>query len=165
MELTMVPHAFLREAPLVDGDWIDGYIVELAEWGARLVGKGIGMEESDDNHPMAWYRIITSEDGSEADAAVTLKLWVEQHCGEGVATLAGVKVGKPDCYLDGYRCRICQAAGELAERVGCREALLESIQLAKPHGGDEELFRQRVEHWKDSALCFLSGNIHSAQSN
>ena len=32
-----VPHQFLQEAPLVNGEWIDGYIVELAEWGARLV--------------------------------------------------------------------------------------------------------------------------------
>ena len=36
-----------------------------------------------------------------------------------------------------------------------RESLLESLQLGKPHSGDEERFRQRVEKWKVSALGFL----------
>ena len=33
VELPTVPHQFLKEAPLVDGEWIDYYTVELAEWG------------------------------------------------------------------------------------------------------------------------------------
>jgi len=70
VELPTVPHQFLREAPLVDGDWIDRYTAELAEWGARLVEKGFLLEDSDDGHPMAWQRIINPEDGSEADAAL-----------------------------------------------------------------------------------------------
>ncbi len=37
VELPTVPHAFLREVPLVDGHWLDRYVVALAEWGARLV--------------------------------------------------------------------------------------------------------------------------------
>jgi len=36
VELPTVPHPFLSEAPLVDGDWIDRYTVELTEWGARI---------------------------------------------------------------------------------------------------------------------------------
>ena len=60
------PGEFLREAPLVNGEWIDGYIVELAEWGAILVEKGLLLEESGDYHPMAWKRIINQEHGSEA---------------------------------------------------------------------------------------------------
>jgi len=32
VDLPNVPHAFLTEAPLVDGDWIDRYTVQLAEW-------------------------------------------------------------------------------------------------------------------------------------
>ncbi len=171
----------MREAPLVDGEWIDSYTVELAEWGARLVGKGFLLEESDDNHPMAWQRIIDQEDGSVADAAVTMKLWqqtrkhlagfpgrtrviderqylsfadylkwrgrrnkgdlksgmrtglvlspwnqwVEAQGGEGVATLAGVRVGKLSCYLEGYRYRVCRNAGELAEEMNQRQSLLE----------------------------------------
>ena len=54
VELPTVPHAFLREAPLVEGQWIDRYVVELAEWGARLVQQGLVVEESDDPHPPAW---------------------------------------------------------------------------------------------------------------
>ena len=36
VELPTVPHAFLRDAPLVEGQWLDRYVVELAEWGARM---------------------------------------------------------------------------------------------------------------------------------
>ena len=39
VELPTVPHPFLREAPLVDGDWIDRYTLELAEWGASVLSR------------------------------------------------------------------------------------------------------------------------------
>ncbi len=211
VDMPSVPHQFLQEAPLVNGEWIDGYIVELAEWGARLVEKGLLLEESGDYHPMAWKRIINQEHGSEACAAVSMKLWqqtrkrlaafpgstrviderqylnfadylkwrgrrnkgdlksgmrrglvvsswnqwVESQRGEGVATLAGVAAGILDCYLDGYRYRVCRNAGELAEEVSRRESLLESVQVGKPDSSNDERFRQRVEHWKISALGFL----------
>ena len=185
--------------------------MELAEWGARLVEKGFLLEESDDNHPMTWQRIIDQEDGSEADAVVTKKLWqqtkkhlakfpgrtrvlderqylsfkdylkwrgrrnkgdlrsgvrkglvvspwnqwVEAQGGEGVATLAGVKVGKLGCYLDAYRHCVCRGGEELAEEVSRRESLLTSLQVGKPGSDDEEQFRRRDEHWRDSALGFL----------
>ena len=211
VDMPSVPHQFLQEAPLVNGEWIDGYIVELAEWGARLVEKGLLLEESGDYHPMAWKRIINQEQGSEACAAVSMKLWqqtrkrlaafpgstrviderqylnfadylkwrgrrnkgdlksgmrrglvvsswnqwVEEHGCEGVATLAGVASGILDCYLNGYRYRVCRNAGELAEEVSRRESLLESVQVGKPDSSNDERFRQRVEHWKISALGFL----------
>ena len=211
VDMPSVPHQFLQEAPLVDGDWIDGYIVELAEWGARLVEKGLLLEESGDYHPMAWKRIINQEHGSEACAAVSMKLWqqtrkrlaafpgstrviderqylnfadylkwrgrrnkgdlksgmrrglvvsswnqwVESQGGEGVATLAGVASGILDCYLDGYRYRVCRNAGKLAEEVSRRESLLESVKVWEPDSSNDERFRQRVEHWKISALGFL----------
>ena len=211
VDMPSVPHQFLQEAPLVNGEWIDGYIVELAEWGARLVEKGLLLEESGDYHPMAWKRIINQEHGSEACAAVSMKLWqqtrkrlaafpgstrviderqylnfadylkwrgrrnkgdlksgmrrglvvsswnqwVESQGGEGVVTLAGVAPGILDCYLDGYRYRVCRNAGELAEEVSRRESLLESVQVGKPDSSNDERFRQRVEHWKISALGFL----------
>ena len=72
IDLPTAPHAFLREASLVDGGWIDSYAVELPE--ARSVEKEFLLEESDDSHPMAWYRIIDEEGGSKVDAAVTTKL-------------------------------------------------------------------------------------------
>jgi len=185
--------------------------VELAEWGARLVEKGFLLEESDDNHPMAWQRIIDPEERSEVESAVTIKLskqtrkhmagfpgrsreiegrlyisfsdylkwkgrrnkgglksrmrtglvvapwnrWVEAQGGEGWADLAGVKVGKLSCYVDGYRFRVCLDAGELEEEMSRRESLLESLQVWKLDSSDDERFRQRVEHWKESALGFF----------
>ena len=211
VDLPTVPHQFLREAPLVDGDWIDNYMVELAEWGARIREREFLLEEPEDNHPMAWHGIIDPKDGSEVDAAVAIKLWqqtrkhlagfpgrtrviderqylsfadylkwrgrrakgdlksamrtglvvstwnqwVEEHGCEGAAFLAGTEVAKLSCYLDGYRYRVCQDAGELAEEVSRRESLLESVKVWEPDSSNDERFRQRVEHWKISALCFL----------
>ena len=211
VDLPTVPHQFLREAPLVDGDWIDNYMVELAEWGARIREREFLLEEPEDNHPMAWHGIIDPKDGSEVDAAVAIKLWqqtrkhlagfpgrtrviderqylsfadylkwrgrrakgdlksamrtglvvstwnqwVEEHGCEGAAFLAGTEVAKLSCYLDGYRYRVCQDAGELAEEVSRRESLLESVKVWEPDSSNDERFRQRVEHWKISALGFL----------
>ena len=75
VELPTVPHAFLREAPLVEGEWIDRYVVTLAEWGARLAQQGLVVVESDDPHPLAWFRITNPEDGTEASNDRTNKLW------------------------------------------------------------------------------------------
>ena len=58
---------------MVDGDWIDNYMVELAEWGARIREREFLLEEPEDNHPMAWHGIIDPKDGSEVDAAVAIK--------------------------------------------------------------------------------------------
>ena len=68
------------------------------------------------------------------------------------AILVDIEVGKLDCYLDGYRYRVCGDAPELAEEVIQRESLLEPLQLGRP---GEDRFRQRVEHWKELALRFL----------
>ena len=57
--------------------------------------------------------------------------------------------------LDGYRYRVWWNAGDLAEEVSRRESLLESVKVWEPGSSDDELFRQRVEHWKDLALGFL----------
>ena len=73
--LPTVPNAFLRETPLVDSEWIDWYVVALAEWGGRLIRKGYVLEESEDNHQMAWFRIVNPADGSEIDSAETDRLW------------------------------------------------------------------------------------------
>ncbi len=211
VELPTLPHQFLKDAPLIDGSWIDRFIVQLAEWGARLAEKGFLLEESGDNHPMAWYRIINQDDGSEADAAATRILWqqtgkhlagfpgrtkviaerlylnfedyvkwkgrrnkgdlksgirtglavtswnqwVEAQGGEGMASLAGVMVGKFHCYLDRYRYRVCRDAGELAEESTRRKSLLESLQIGNPGSNDGGEFRTRVEQWKESTLRFL----------
>jgi hypothetical protein len=63
VELPTVPHRLFRDAPLVEGEWLDRYVVALAEWGARLQGKGYLLKEPEDSHPMAWYRVVDSESG------------------------------------------------------------------------------------------------------
>ena len=75
VELPTVPQSFLREAPLVEGQWLDRFVVGLAEWGARLAQLGLAVEESDDPHPLAWFRITDPEDGTEASRDLTNRMW------------------------------------------------------------------------------------------
>ena len=60
---------FLQTAPLVEREWVDAYVVELAEWGALLRKKGLVFKDADDNSPFAWERIgkVTKEGFQEAD--------------------------------------------------------------------------------------------------
>ena len=76
VELPAVPHLFMREAPLVEEQWLDRFVVVLAEWGgARLPQQDLVIEESDDPHPLAWFRITNPEEGREASRDLTKKLW------------------------------------------------------------------------------------------
>ena len=70
---------------------------------------------------------------------------MEEHGGARVASLAEVEVGKLSGHLDGYCFRVCLDAAMLAEEVGRRESLLETVQVGNPGGGDDEdRFRRRV---------------------
>ena len=40
-----------------------------------MVEKGYLLEEPEDQHPLAWQRVIDPESGSAADGMATLKLW------------------------------------------------------------------------------------------
>ncbi len=68
LRLDSVPLEFLRDLPLVDGGWIDAYVVELGEMGAYLLKRGYSFKDVDDNSPCAWDRIGRVEDGRFIDA-------------------------------------------------------------------------------------------------
>jgi len=40
VHLETIPIPFLRDAPLIDGQWLDRRLAELAEWGMLLQSKG-----------------------------------------------------------------------------------------------------------------------------
>ena len=52
--LDTVPIPFLQFATLVEGEWLDRYVMALAEAGAMLAHKGYQMQETNDHHPLAW---------------------------------------------------------------------------------------------------------------
>jgi hypothetical protein len=64
--LETVPMPFLQAAPLVEGEWLDRYVVGLAELGALLIARGYQVQEAGDEHPLAWPRFINSS-GNEVD--------------------------------------------------------------------------------------------------
>lgn len=60
-------------APLVEGEWVDAYVVELTERGALLRKKGYVFKGADDNSPFAWERIgKATKDGFQAAGERTL---------------------------------------------------------------------------------------------
>ena len=59
------PLTELREAPLVDGKWLDRHAHALAEAGAILPKRGFTFEIADDNHPLAWDPAV-DDHGTEA---------------------------------------------------------------------------------------------------
>ena len=63
--LDTVPIPFLKEAPLVDGEWLDGKVLELAEMGAMLQARGYQLKEDDNRNILAMTKHI-GEDGKEA---------------------------------------------------------------------------------------------------
>ncbi len=64
--LETVPIPFLQFATLVEGEWLDRYVVVLVEAGAMLAHKGYQAQETNDNHPLAWPSFI-DESGKEID--------------------------------------------------------------------------------------------------
>ena len=64
--LETVPVPFLQVVPLVEGEWLDWHVIELAELGAMLQANGYQVQETNDEHPLAWPR-FTNSSGSEAD--------------------------------------------------------------------------------------------------
>lgn len=63
--LETVPILFLKEAPLIDGEWLDKKVVELAEWGALIRSRGYQLKEERDQHLLSFEK-FTRGDGSEA---------------------------------------------------------------------------------------------------
>jgi hypothetical protein len=59
--LETVPIPYLMNLPLVEGEWIDAYVVELAELGALLKAKGYQLDYGNDHHLLAWPRFIDKE--------------------------------------------------------------------------------------------------------
>lgn len=78
LSMDAVPNEFLRDAPLVDGEWVDCYVIELVEWGARMKEKGFELKQPEDYHPLAWYEFNGSlpgvDDTNSAAASGTWKL-------------------------------------------------------------------------------------------
>lgn len=66
VKLETVSIPFLQEAPLVEGQWLDRYILELAEYGKVLRSQGREQRGTEDEHPLAQASFLIG-DGKEAD--------------------------------------------------------------------------------------------------
>ena len=58
--LETVPIPFLQFATLVEGEWLDRYVMVLAEAGAMLAHKGYQIKETNDHHPLGWPNFLDS---------------------------------------------------------------------------------------------------------
>lgn len=70
IHLEPVPNQSLVDAPLVEREWIDRYVVELAEWGAQMKKRGFKLQYPEDSHPMAWDEFVPESEEEAADVDV-----------------------------------------------------------------------------------------------
>ncbi len=61
VSLPAVPIPFLRNAPLLDGRWVDRTVLELAEFGVILNDRGWTPQATDDSHPLAFQHFVQAD--------------------------------------------------------------------------------------------------------
>jgi hypothetical protein len=154
-ELPTVPHNLLRNSPLVDGVWLDRYVVTLAEWGARLQVKDYQLQEPEDSHPLAWYQVVDPETGAEADGDVLRKQWeqTEKHLAGFSGRTRNIQ-GQPYLHFQDYiRWRGRKAKGDLES--GLRRGLVLSSwnQWVAANGGD------KTATVEDAKISFLTSYL------
>jgi hypothetical protein len=75
--LPSVPLAFLKRTTLIEGEWVDQHVFELAEFGAMLTDHGFTVTEEGDRHRLAWPLI--SPPKASAIGADTIREQVAEH--------------------------------------------------------------------------------------
>ena len=66
VSLPALPIPFLRNAPLIEGRWIDATVLELAEFGAVLEDRGWTPRPTDDSHPLAFQDFVQADAEGES---------------------------------------------------------------------------------------------------
>ncbi len=112
LETVLIP--FLKESPLVEGQWLDHHVAELAELGELRKENGYGAVEDEDDHPLASARIV-GDDNQEAgmDMITTLAKTAADNLGKFKGRAREID-GRPYVQFEDYRA--CQ-------RLRAKEAL------------------------------------------
>ena len=58
--LETIPIPFLQFATLVEEEWLDKYVMVLAEAGTMIADKSYQIQETNDQHPLAWPNFLDS---------------------------------------------------------------------------------------------------------
>jgi hypothetical protein len=117
--LQPTPIEFLSQLPLIDGVWIDRWVVELAEFAAMLRESGIEYEMSSDPHPLAPLRPCRGRKIPEEEIAVVLRQGeiadARTKTAARLSTFTGRTReidGRPYIHLDDYRAWSGREAGD-----------------------------------------------------
>ena len=103
VRLRTVPNKYLAEATLLEGRWLDRYVMEIAEWGALLMERGFRFVDSGDG-PAAWDRIYPPEVGTPEAAPEELEAIRQEATAKLSQFEARTKVidGRPYVNLNDY---------------------------------------------------------------
>ena len=165
------------------------------------------MEEPQDSHPFAWYRVL-DEDGAEVGISVRKKLWAqtEKHLAgfsgrtreiggqpylswtdylqwrgrrckgdlttgfrqglvlsnwnrgvpeKGDLVLDEVKVGRLDCYADGYHHQTYLDVAQLVKALHSRENLLAAMDTGKHREQGDRRLRGKAQQWREMVEDYL----------
>ena len=74
VSLAALPIPFLRDAPLLEGRWIDSTVLELAEFGVILKDRGWTPQGSGDSHPLALEEFVRA-DAEEEFSSIDDAAW------------------------------------------------------------------------------------------
>ena len=105
VELTPMPIESLLLPPLVEGQWIDRHVVELAEFGAVVEEGGFELQVTED-HFMAPLRVDRREGGQFIEAEETLIAAVRAQTTAALAEFTGRATeieGRSYVHIDDYR--------------------------------------------------------------
>jgi hypothetical protein len=114
VNLSSLPVSLLQEAPLVGGEWLDRFVIELAELATSLAKRGFRPEEPHDGHPLAHLGFCSDGDqpagqensgaGLQREADYDELQVVRRETRKRVSALKSRKIkGRPYVHLDDYR--------------------------------------------------------------
>ncbi|MBU2601512.1 MAG: hypothetical protein KKA32_05005 [Actinobacteria bacterium] len=101
LRLDTVPHEYLRDVPILEGEWVDRHVLVLAEYGALLMKRGYEVRHADDDHPFAWSRVFRDGHEMQPEETQALLTQAEMHLAKfpGEVSLIG---GRPYLRLKEY---------------------------------------------------------------
>ncbi|MCZ7662718.1 MAG: hypothetical protein M5U22_07180 [Thermoleophilia bacterium] len=79
LHLEAVPHGYLHDLAIGEGEWLDRHVLLLAEYGALPATRGFEIRPPLDDHPLAWHRILRDRKEINAEEAERLLAEADRH--------------------------------------------------------------------------------------
>jgi hypothetical protein len=101
--ISTVPMPRLKETPLLEGVWLDRYVVELAEWGAKMRDQGFhaNQDANEDDNELTWDRFTRDDQEAGAEAVEAARADAKAALGTFKGRIREFE-GRPYVHLDDF---------------------------------------------------------------